>query len=183
MKDKKIDEDLIWLHTIKIQTQQDNIFKPVIKCTNFKNKEQKSLYKQWNCIFIIKGTLYRAWTIKTNGSNRVMFQLLIPKQERRNIMQKANDLAISGHGGVLRTQNRIKERFYWPSWENDVRKYVLSCDICQRVKAINETPNAPLTIIESNFPFQIIQSDIAGEFNESYSGNKWLLVLVDHFSK
>ena len=98
-------------------------------------------------------------------------------------MQKAHDLAISGHGGVLRTQNRIKERFYWPSWENDVRKYVLSCDICQRVKAINETPNAPLTIIESNFPFQIIQSDIAGEFNESYSGNKWLLVLVDHFSK
>jgi hypothetical protein len=46
-------------------------------------------------------------------------------------MQKAHGLATSGHGGVLRTQNRIKEIFYWPSWENDVRKYVLSCDICQ----------------------------------------------------
>jgi hypothetical protein len=41
---------------MKIKAQQDNTFKPVIKDSNFKNKEQKSLYKQWHRIFIIKGT-------------------------------------------------------------------------------------------------------------------------------
>jgi hypothetical protein len=30
---QKIDEDLIWLHKMKIKVQQDNTFKPVIKDT------------------------------------------------------------------------------------------------------------------------------------------------------
>ena len=98
-------------------------------------------------------------------------------------MQTAHDLSISGHGGVNRTQERIRQRFYWPKWEKEVREYVLSCDTCQRVKPMNETPNAPLKIIESKYPYDLIQCDIAGEFNTSNSGNKWFLVIVDHFSK
>ena len=40
-----------------------------------------------------------------------------------------------------------------------------------------------MQIIKSKFPFEIIQADIAGEFVKSNAGNKWLLIVVDHFTK
>ena len=177
------DDDLLWIFTLKQEAYKQNVYRINLTEEDLKTKDQRSLYKQWNKIYVIKGKLYRAWTMKTNGSNQLIFQFIVPKKNRRIVMEKAHDIPISGHGGVNRTQNRIRERFYWPSWEQEVRDYVLSCDICQRNKAINHTPNAPLTIIESNYPYQIIQCDIAGEFNQSNLGNKWFLVIVDHFSK
>ena len=88
-------------------------------------------------------------------------------------MITAHDNAETGaHFGVGHVQNRIRQRFYWPRWEKDIREYVLSCDTCQRVKPSHQSQRAPLKIIESQYPFEIITADIAGEFNESYSGNK-----------
>ena len=36
------------------------------------------------------------------------------------------------HLGVDSTYEKIKERYYWPKMFEDVRKYIESCDNCQR---------------------------------------------------
>jgi hypothetical protein len=42
------------------------------------------------------------------------------------------------------------------------------------MKVTHAPTKAPLRIIESNKPFEILTSDIAGEFPEALNGNKWI---------
>ena len=178
------DKNLEWLYNLKIQAMNENKHHIVVTPQQFENQEQRSLYAQWNRIFIIKGILYRAWKSTTNGNNKLIFQFIVPKENRENIMNTAHDKATTGgHLGIEKVQNRISQQYYWPGWRKEVREYILSCDTCQRVKISHAVHNPPMQIIESRFPFEIITSDIAGEFKESKRGNKWILVIVDHFTK
>jgi hypothetical protein len=66
---------------------------------------------------------------------------------------------------------------------NDVRKFIGDCDICKIGKS---TPKkeAPLQVfVAPERPFQRIAMDFAGPFCPTAQGNKYFLVLVDHFSK
>jgi hypothetical protein len=82
-----------------------------------------------------------------------------------------------------RELDRIQQRSYWPGWSQDVQDYVLSCEVCQRIKPSHTIHEAPMKIIESNFPFEILTTDIGREFNDSDDGNIWVLIIVDHFTK
>ena len=58
------------------------------------------------------------------SNNTLIFQYIVPKQDREEIMYVAHDKILSAHLGVESTQNRIKKSYYWPSWETQVREYV-----------------------------------------------------------
>ena len=46
----------------------------------------------------------------------------------------------SGHLGKDKTMEQVKRRFYWPGMDETVRKYVTSCDACQRNKPSQQAP-------------------------------------------
>ena len=118
-----------------------------------------------------------------NNSKTVIFQYVVPSKQRLEILQSAHDIAASGHLGIEKTTNRIKERFYWPNWESDVKIYVLSCQICQKIKAVNFNTQAPLQPIFSSKPFEKITYDCMGPVPKSKSGNEHALIICDHFTK
>jgi len=45
-----------------------------------------------------------------------------------------NILNESAHGGHAKTYNRITSTYYWPKMSQDIKQYVSTCDICQKVK-------------------------------------------------
>jgi hypothetical protein len=102
------------------------------------------MYAQWNRIYVINNKLYRGWTSKDENNKTLIFQYMVPQQQRDEILRLAHDTELSGHLGVEKTQNRIKQRYFWPGWESVVRQYVLSCPTCQQVKAITQHNEAPL---------------------------------------
>jgi hypothetical protein len=51
------------------------------------------------------------------------------------------------------------------------------------MKVTHAPTKALLRIIESSKPFEILTSDIAGEFPETLNGNKWILIIIDNFTK
>ena len=59
---------------------------------------------------------------------------------------------MGGHFGRDKTYDKIATRFYWPNLYNDVRQYVVACDICQRV---NEAGG----FVNSNVPLHPIKVD------------------------
>ena len=60
------------------------------------------------------------------------------------IMHEFHDSKVGGHGGVLRTQKRISEVFYWKGMMTDIRRYVASCLVCQRQKYSTLAPGGLL---------------------------------------
>ena len=46
-------------------------------------------------------------------------------QERTRILEEIHDQG--GHLGLYKTQEVIRQRFYWPNWSNDVKRHLRSC--------------------------------------------------------
>jgi hypothetical protein len=108
------------------------------------------LYRQWHRILILDHALYRKW-VKHKQRNRCILQYIIPDHQRKGILLKAHDIKTSGHLGINKTSEKIKDRYYWPQWEKQVRDYILSCETCQKIKAPAVSRNAPLQpILPSN---------------------------------
>jgi hypothetical protein len=48
------------------------------------------------------------------------------------------------HAGDRTTQKVLQSDFYWPTLFKDARRYVLSCDECQRVGNISRRNEMPM---------------------------------------
>jgi hypothetical protein len=51
-------------------------------------------------------------------------------QAYKNQYTSIPDIKTSGHRGISKTCEKIKDRYYWPQWEKQVRHYILSCETC-----------------------------------------------------
>ncbi len=58
-----------------------------------------------------------------------------------------------------------------------------TCDICQKIKNEQSKKQAEMLIITPIKPNQLITTDIAGPFKEITRGNKYYIVVIDHFTK
>lgn len=47
------------------------------------------------------------------------------------ILQQHHDHMLAGHTGVKSTFNKISNHYWWPKMFEDVRRYVMSCEVCQ----------------------------------------------------
>lgn len=59
-----------------------------------------------------------------------------------------------GNLDFYKTHGKIKERYYWPGMCQDIKKYVVSCNKCQRREALNvrrQGLTKPLLIAEQVF--------------------------------
>ena len=175
------DIDLKWLYDLKLQARVEN--KQFFTITDFDNQERRSLYNQWSRIKIINDTLYRGYTVKGQNDAKILFQYIVPKQQRAEILELAHDISLSGHLGAEKTIERIRERFYWPNWEAQTKEYVLSCQICQQTKLLRFNNAAQLRPILSNKPLEIVTMDLAGPLPKSLKQNSYVLVMCDHFTK
>ena len=64
---------------------------------------------------------------------------------------------------------------------DDVRSYVRSCDVCQRRgPPERKEPLVPLAVKE---PFYQIGIDVKGPLPRTSSGNRYIIVAMDYFTK
>lgn len=121
---------------------------------------------------------------KLGGKTRPEWKLYIPADHRDAILRECHDEPLASHGGIYKTKNRVSDSFYWPNMTTDIENYVSKCETCKAVKAPNAQQRAPMgkpRIV--NKPFRMISIDFQGPLPRSKSGNKWLLVVVDQFTK
>ena len=59
-------------------------------------------------------------------------KIVIPKVLQNYVLNWYHTYLL--HPGSTRTEETIKQHFYWPNLRSDVRKYVGSCEICQKCK-------------------------------------------------
>uniref|UniRef100_A0A671L2F5 Integrase catalytic domain-containing protein n=1 Tax=Sinocyclocheilus anshuiensis TaxID=1608454 RepID=A0A671L2F5_9TELE len=65
----------------------------------------------------------------------------------------------------------------------DVRTYVSSCTVCQLTKPSQLKPAGLLVPVHANEPWEYVGVDFVGPLPRTASGNQYILVFVDYFSK
>ena len=65
------------------------------------------------------------------NKNDTKQRVITPKHVETILYNIHKDMT-GAHLGVDSTYEKIKERYYWPKMFEDVRKYIESCDNCQR---------------------------------------------------
>ena len=129
--------------------------------------------------FLHDGLLCRQF--RASSSDCVHTQLVVPASFVEKILHQLHDE--SGHLGVQRTKEKVKERFYWPEYEADIEHWVHDCQMCQKRNPPQPQPLAPLGTIKCSHPFDVISWDIMGPLPSSTRGCKYILVITDLFSK
>ena len=59
-------------------------------------------------------------------------QVCVPEILVEKVIEMAHESLLSGHQGIARTTNRILAEFYFPQLNDRVKRFMRSCDLCQR---------------------------------------------------
>ena len=112
-------------------------------------------------------------------------RFVIPRALHSKVLSLCHDHPSAGHFAVDRTWNRLSELYFWPNAHDDVVNWVQSCTSCAAYKPPPKGYHKePLQPIQSTERFELVCYDLAGPFlPETPSGNKYALIIVDHFSK
>ncbi|GFT58330.1 retrovirus-related Pol polyprotein from transposon 412 [Trichonephila clavipes] len=83
----------------------------------------------------------------------------------------------------MKTLHRVRERFCWGKVRADVEQWCKSCDACSARKGPKIRSRGKLHRYNVGAPFERIAFDILGPLPRTASGNKYLLVVMDYFTK
>ena len=93
------------------------------------------------------------------------------------------DNPFAGHMGIARTEDRIRQRFFWSGIRCSVQEYIKQCAACTQRKTPTDNNTAPQQTIEVGEPFTFWAMDYMGPLPETSRGNRHILVAMDNFSK
>ena len=86
-------------------------------------------------------------------------------------------------GGHLLTHRAMTQEFWWPQMQKDANEYVQKCEQCQRHAPMIHQPTRNLNPISSPWPFAQWGLDIIGPFPRATGNGRFILVVVDYFTK
>ena len=103
---------------------------------------------------------------------------------RTRLIRECHDAAVSGHLGRDKTSEQLRRRFYWSGMDDDVERYVTSCDACQRNKPSQQSPIGllmPLPI--PPHAWHTVSMDLITQLPRSRNGHDAIVVFVCKFTR
>uniref|UniRef100_A0A5S6QWV2 RNA-directed DNA polymerase n=1 Tax=Trichuris muris TaxID=70415 RepID=A0A5S6QWV2_TRIMR len=150
-------------------------------CPEGVSRELRIFWGQRNALILDNGTLFRLW--ETPNSQRPLKLLVVPSHMRREILEELHDAPAGGHLGERRTLEKARCRFYWPGMAKDIKLWCRTCDACACRKGPSRRSRQPLQSIQTGYPFQRVGIDFLGPLPKTTTGKRYVLVVVDYFTK
>ncbi|KRX22547.1 Retrovirus-related Pol polyprotein from transposon, partial [Trichinella nelsoni] len=141
----------------------------------------KSLWSQRDRIVLQEGTICRTWEIPDTGDSRLL--PVIPRRNIPEILKTIHNQPTGGHLGVAKTLAKVRQRYYWPQQREDVEDWCRACQTCAARAIPTRKLQAPMQLQPVSHPFQRVAMDLVGPLEETQSGNRYILVVCDYFSK
>lgn len=135
----------------------------------------------WDTLILKNGVLYKKWEAPNLRST--VLQLIVPRKRVKEILEEVHNSPSGGHFGVNKTLEKIRRRFYWATCKQDVEEWCKTCVDCVAKRGSPGKEKSPLQIYNVGSPFVRIQMDVLGPLPTTLSGNRYLLVIVDCFTK
>ncbi|BES94514.1 Hypothetical Protein NTJ_07326 [Nesidiocoris tenuis] len=157
-----------WLHvqqkgSAEVQEMLKSLREGNLDATQYEEKNGILYYKMWE-----------------NGSYSLRW--FVPRQSRLGLLRLFHDEQC--HVGADKTLLSIRAHFWFPGMRHFVNKYVKNCLVC----AVHKTRTGPLQgyvlpVEKPDHPFHTLHADCLGPLPATSDGFKYLLVVVDSFSK
>lgn len=157
-------------HLKQISRIQNNDIK-LNKIIKELSNEESSKYK--NKYLYHKEILYR----KEKGQ----WKLYIPEEIKRRLIIDLH--TTYGHGGIRRILELFKESFATDQLIRTTREIIKKCDLCQRCKDNNVKLQGETTAVLPKQKGDLVSVDYYGPLVTSTSGVKYILVIIDNFTK
>lgn len=185
--------DSLYLESISLESDDICSFSVDFQDESFQSDEYKDLIEyikenneQLPDILVSEGLVYKRTnhTIGNDVIDTKVWKLWVPSPLRNDLMAAAHFPPNKSHGGVAKTLNRLRERFYWPYMAVDVKSFIKSCETCPKVKSPNEVLAPPLHgCFEVHRPFQHIFIDFLGPYPRTKLGNTKMFIVLDQLTK
>ena len=121
---------------------------------------------------------------KANRSEGSIIQVALPKALRLDVLKSNDSIAGGGHLGIQNTFESIRQKFYWPHMYQDIQDYVLSCDICQKVKVDRRQPRLPMTNMPITDTFDSWHIDFLGPLPRTQENSyAHILLVIDRYPR
>ena len=147
--------------------------------------ERNALKYWWSRFKSLKlddnGLLVYTWT---NKDDTTRDRIILPDSLQRMYMREVHDLPNAGHLGMSKTWQRVKRsNFMWRSMRQSVRSYVRGCSVCQRTKPSYITKNSLLRQFPVGTRLELIGMDFIGPLPCTKNKNKYILTIVDYWTR
>ncbi|GFW17170.1 gypsy retrotransposon integrase-like protein 1 [Trichonephila clavipes] len=181
--DEKVREDQMADPDIKplIEFMESSSNKPSWQDISAYSPTTKQYWALWNSLHLRNGVLYRKFESEDGKTFR--WQLVLPRSRIPEVLKELHGSPTGGHFGVMKTLHRVRERFFWGKVRADVEQWCKSCDACSARKGPKIRSRGKLHRYNVGAPFERIAFDILGPLPRTASGNKYLLVVMDYFTK
>jgi hypothetical protein len=127
--------------------------------------------------------IYERGLVVRNDPKTGRVQVCIPKALRERAMKLAHYPKLASHPGATRMYQTMRHDLFWPKKSYDVHDFVLNCNSCARKRISSQRKTTHLKLFLPSSALEFISMDILGPLPETREGNRFLLVIVDRFSK
>jgi len=156
---------------------RDKFFSKVLAAIHGTSNESGRKQSKWRRIFMYaapEGLIYYISALTP--------QLCVPDAEglRNSLLYNYHDRPTAGHPGIEKTISNIKRLYWWPSLRKDAKRYVLSCDACQRNKPSHMLPLGALQPVDAPpARWDTINIDFIVKLPKTRRGHDAIFTVVD----
>ena len=164
----------------KVLRWVENGEKPNWESVACENTNIRRYWTIWDDLVILDSVLYY---MTSNDHWRRIPALVLPAKLRNGALRQLHDVRVSGHLGSNKTFARVRERYFWVGYHQDVTKWVQSCSVCIQKSKPAPSRRAPMKIHLAGTQMERVAMDILGPLPISDKGNRYILCVGDTFTK
>ena len=173
-----------WNHIINVETikqaqRTDTVLKPIYEALNGRNE---------NIIYTLPKYVRKQYKrnkyIINNGlvvTNNAVKAILIPPRLRNELIQYFHET--KHHQSATRIYRAMRGTVYWWGMLEDIKLYIKHCETCALSKKVKTTKEGYLQLFSAKEPFEMVAIDIIGPLPLTMKGNRYILSVIDRFSR
>ncbi len=161
-----------------VMTWLENDTRPTIEQIEQESIEARVLWRLRHQLVWKDGVLFYEWLDPVR--NRL--KLIVPHELKESVIATVHDNRTGGHWGRDKTVARLKQSFFWPSMNRDCKQFVDTCAKCH-VNKYGRDLRRELEHYQAGTPGERVHLDFLGPFTTSVNGNKYILSMIDQFTK
>ena len=133
--------------------------------------------------FILNNNKILCFRHTKKGGQQSILQM-VPASLIKSILQRVHGKLHHG-SGKMRYTIIDKMQYWWPKMRHHIHTYCRCCNTCQHIKpgVARRHVRGKMKLFIATKPFELISVDIVGPLPTSHSGNRYIVSMIDKFSR